>query len=306
MKKILYAIGAIYLMAMTSCQTTISDYKTEIDDAVRFYLASVELMARHIMEDSDDALIDELFAEFPSISEKSGFKSLLIKKKEEGNLYAQEMLGYYESLSINLSEPLSEETDSEAEKVWNFLETNSQVNFRFMLNVKEDTWNIVPKSEEDINMYMWRILLTKKQSEDDELQQIKKVIKTRIENQYSRNRYNNKEIMSSDFYSIFSKAEEKSISDIDCTDCDIIGWPDWNIWDCSQCCFAEIFSINVEVISKTNSIAHVILSYPENGEYLDIDFPMVFENGDWYVDDIQEVERKYSLKESAQEIVLGE
>lgn len=297
MKKILYAISAICLMTMTSCQTTISDCKTEIDDAVRFYLASVELMARHVMDDSDDVLIDELFAEFPSTNDKSGFKSLLIKKKEEGNLFAQEMLGYYEGLSINISEPVSEETESKEEKVWSIQEINSQVNFRFRLNVKEDTWNVVPKSEEDIDMYMWRILLTKKQSEDDELQQIKKAIKTRIKNQYS-NRYNNKEIMSGDFYSVFSKAQEKDESEV--------GWPDWNIWDCSQCCYAEIFSINVEVISKTNSIAHVILFYPENGKYLDIDFPMVYENGDWYVDDIQEVEEKYSLKESAQKIILGE
>ena len=297
MKRILYSIGVICLMAMTSCQVTISDYKTEIDDAVRFYLSATELMARHVMDDSDDVLIDELFAEFPSTSEKSGFKSLLIKKKEEGNLFAQEMLGYYEGLSINISEPVSEETESKEEKVLSIQEINSQVNFRFRLNVKEDTWNVVPKSEEDIDMYMWRILLTKKQSEGDEFQQIKEAIKTRIRNQYN-NPYNNNEIMSSDFYSIFSKAQEKDESEI--------GWPDWNIWDWSNGPYAEIFSVNVEIITKSNAIAHVILFYPENGKYLDIDFPMVYENGDWYVDDIQEVEEKYSLKEESKRILLGD
>lgn len=298
MKRILYSIGVICLMAMTSCQVTISDYKTEIDDAVRFYLSATELMAHHILEEGDEALFDELLAEFSLTNEEIDFKSLIKKKKKEGNLFAQEMLGYYENLSINLSEPICEETNSEIEKVWSFKEVNSQVNFLFTIKVKENMWNIVPKSEEDIEKYMLRILTgydNKRQEEVDELQQIKEAIKTRIINQYN-NRYNNNEIMSSDFYSIFSKAQQLDDSEV--------GWPDWNIWDLSNGPYAEIFSVNVEIITKSNAIAHVILFYPENGEFRDIDFPMVYEKGNWYVDDIQEVYEKYSLKELSKRILL--
>ena len=300
MKRILYSIGVICLMAMTSCQVTISDYKTEIDDAVRFYLSATELMVHHILEEGDEALFDELLAEFSLTNEDIDFKSLIKKKKKEGNLFAQEMLGYYENLSINLSEPICEETNSEIEKVWSFKEVNSQVNFLFTIKVKENMWNIVPKSEEDIEKYMLRILTgydNKTQEEGDELQQIKEAIKTRIRNQYN-NPYNNNEIMSSDFYSIFSKAQQLDDSEV--------GWPDWNIWDWSNGPYAEIFSVNVEIITKSNAIAHVILFYPENGEYRDIDFPMVYEKGNWYVDDIQEVYEKYSLKEESKRILLGD
>ena len=301
MKRILYSIGVICLMTITSCQTTVSDYKTEIEDAVRFYLSSVELMAHHILEEGDEALFDELLADFSSTSEETDFKSLIKKKKNEGNLFAHEMLGYYEDLSIILSEPKCEDTNTEIEKAWSFKEVNSQVNFLFTIKLKENIWNIVPKSEEDIERYMWRIILTgndnKTQEEGDELQQIKEAIKTRIRNQYN-NPYNNNEIMSSDFYSIFSKAQQLDDSEV--------GWPDWNIWDWSNGPYAEIFSVNVEIITKSNAIAHVILFYPENGEYRDIDFPMVYEKGHWYVDDIQEVYEKYSLKEESKRILLGD
>ena len=77
MKRILYSIGVICLMTITSCQTTVSDYKTEIEDAVRFYLSSVELMAHHILEEGDEALFDELLADFSSTSEETDFKSLI-------------------------------------------------------------------------------------------------------------------------------------------------------------------------------------------------------------------------------------
>ena len=170
----------------------------------------------------------------------------------------------------------------------------------FTIKVKDNMWNIVPKSEEDIEKYMLRILTgydNKTQEEGDELQQIKEAIKTRIRNQYN-SRYNNNEIMSSDFYSIFSKAQQLDDSEV--------GWPDWNIWDWSNGLYAEIFSVNVEIITKSNAIAHVILFYPENGEYRDINFPMVYEKGNWYVDDIQEVYEKYSLKEVAKRILLGD
>ena len=301
MKRILYSIGVICLMTITSCQTTVSDYKTEIEDAVRFYLSSVELMAHHILEEGDEALFDELLADFSSTSEETDFKSLIKKKKNEGNLFAHEMLGYYEDLSIILSEPICEDTNTEIEKAWSFKEVNSQVNFLFTIKLKENIWNIVPKSEEDIERYMWRIILTgndkRTHPEIDELQQIKETIKTRIRYQYNEHcQYNDNEIMSEEFYSVFNRAQLLDDSEI--------GWPDWDIWRCTNGLYAELHSINVEIISNTDAIAHIELFYPETGDqYCKVDMPMVYENGDWYVDDIIDITNSYSIKDIAQSIV---
>lgn len=307
MKKFIITIVTTCLLAMTSCETTISDYNTEIEDAVRTFLASTELRANYMLEDDAEEFVDDLYREFETSDDDTDFKSLLEKKANKGNRYADEMLKYYERLSIDLTKPVLKDSDMESKKKWSFQEKNSKISFEFTLHnyMWETMWEITPIDEEDIEKYMLRILTgydNKTQEEDDELQQIEEAIKTRIRNQYN-NRYNDNEIMSGDFYSVFSKAQEKYISDIDCTDCDIIGWPDWDIWECTNGPYAEIFSVDVEIITKSNAIAHVKLIYPENGEYRDIDFPMVYEKGNWYVDDIINITNSYSIKDMAQSIV---
>lgn len=122
-------------------------------------------------------------------------------------------------------------------------------------------------------------------------------IEDRIRNQYNEHcQYNDNEIMSEEFYSVFNRAQLLDDSEV--------GWPDWNIWRCTNGLYAELHSINVEIISNTDAIAHIELFYPETGDqYCKVDMPMVYENGDWYVDDIIDITNSYSIKDIAQSIV---
>ena len=162
MKKTLYTICFfICLATMTSCRPTISDYRTEIEDAVRFYIAASELLARHIIEDGDNLLVEECSDKFSLSQEKQAYKSILVEKKYEGNMYASEMLNYYNKASIQLTEPICEK-DSDEETVWSFQEINSQINFVF--SIDSNVWRFTA-NQEDLNNFSMRIL---SELDDDE------------------------------------------------------------------------------------------------------------------------------------------
>jgi hypothetical protein len=63
--------------------------------------------------------------------------------------------------------------------------------------------------------------------------------------------------------------------------------------------------VDVEIKSTNTAVAHVVLSYPEAGSFKKVDMPMVYENGNWFVDDIISYNgnEKFSLRESAEYIL---
>ena len=65
--------------------------------------------------------------------------------------------------------------------------------------------------------------------------------------------------------------------------------------------------MDVEIKSTNTAVAHVVLSYPETGSFTKVDMPMVYENGNWFVDDIISYENngKLSLRKSAEAVIMN-
>ena len=103
--------------------------------------------------------------------------------------------------------------------------------------------------------------------------------------------------MSDAFYTLFTAAQQADDSEI--------GWPDWDYWNCTNGPDANLSSVDVEIKSTNTAVAHVVLSYPEAGSFKKVDMPMVYENGNWFVDDIISYNgnEKFSLRDSAEYIL---
>jgi hypothetical protein len=76
---------------------------------------------------------------------------------------------------------------------------------------------------------------------------------------------------------------------------------DCNIWTFSQDYEGmEVLEVDVDVQSSTNAVVNIELSTVW-GEDIRIKMYMVYENEDWYVDDIYNLNRSLSVKQRALE-----
>ncbi len=305
-------------LILVSCASTPEDYQVQINDAVKFYLASSDLLIEYNQDDKAEEFYDAIIDEFNATeNEDEGFLRLLNEKVAEGNKYAKKVYFGYDKANILLSPYKLVE-----ENVWEFEELGSEIHFTFSITStsSKEEWTIKPNLK-DIEKYMWKKYLGEEAlqelrdlgmdvdsvfeatmneaGEDEELGRgdicedidDAECISIRIRNRY-KGLYSDKEIMSDAFYTLFTAAQQADDSEI--------GWPDWDYWNCTNGLYANLSSIDVELMTLTAAIAHVVLSY-EDGSSKKVDMPMVNEYGDWYVDDI--IDGKFSLRESAEYIL---
>jgi len=120
------------------------------------------------------------------------------------------------------------------------------------------------------------------------------IIINRIEQVY-KGQLTDQQIMSAQFYSVFHRAQEQSQ--------DETGWPDWDYWRCTQGDDPEMSITNVEVYEGDRATVSIDLKFPDY--IVKVELPMVYENDDWFVDDI--ITHKdgdtWSLKEVAQSLI---
>jgi len=120
------------------------------------------------------------------------------------------------------------------------------------------------------------------------------IIIDRIEQVY-KGQLTDQQIMSAQFYSVFHRAQEQSQ--------DETGWPDWDYWRCTQGDDPEMSITDVEIFDGDRAMVKINLTF-ENG-ITQVELPMVYENDDWFVDDI--ITHKdgdtWSLKEAAQSLI---
>lgn len=310
-------------LILVSCASTPEDYQVQINDAVKFYLASSDFLIEYNQDDKAEEFYDAIIDEFNATeNEDEGFKRLLNEKVAEGNKYAKKVYFGYDKANILLSPYKLVE-----ENVWEFEELGSEIHFTFSITStsSKEEWTIEPNLK-DIEKYMWKKYLGEEAlqelrdlgmdvdsvfeatmneaGEDEELGRgdicedidDAECISIRIKNRY-KGLYSDKEIMSDAFYTLFTAAQQADESEI--------GWPDWDYWNCTNGLDANLSSIDVELMTLTAAIAHVVLSYPEDGSSKKVDMPMVNEYGDWYVDDIISYKgnEKFSLRESAEYIL---
>ena len=310
-------------LILVSCASTPEDYQVQINDAVKFYLASSDFLIEYNQDDKAEEFYDAIIDEFNATeNEDEGFKRLLNEKVAEGNKYAKKVYFGYDKANILLSPYKLVE-----ENVWEFEELGSEIHFTFSITStsSKEEWTIEPNLK-DIEKYMWKKYLGEEAlqelrdlgmdvdsvfdatmneaGEDEELGRgdicedidDAECISIRIRNRY-KGLYSDKEIMSDAFYTLFTAAQQADESEI--------GWPDWDYWNCTNGLDANLSSIDVELMTLTAAIAHVVLSYPEDGSSKKVDMPMVNEYGDWYVDDIisYDDDGKFSLRESAEYIL---
>jgi hypothetical protein len=296
MKKILYAISAVYLMLMTSCSSVLSEYEEGIDDFVRFRLSILELFAHYPSDNESYDLVNEVITERQS---GQTYKSLLKEKKEKGNWSAKKMLIYYNSLSISLSKPIYDESNTEDLIRCDFIEENSGIPFYFIKDNVNNMYTIaIDASDYEEERYQERIINEYKEmkSQKTDPKYAKKYIEYRIRHQYA-GYYTDKKIMSQEFYYVLNKAFDLNdkVNEIGNTDYILLGY---NYWMFSQDGYRDVASIDVELESSTSAVAYVSLAHEyDETDIVKVKFPMVYENGDWFVDDIYEIEDRRSLKE---------
>ena len=311
-------------LILVSCASTPEDYQVQINDAVKFYLASSDFLIEYNQDDKAEEFYDAIIDEFNATeNEDEGFKRLLNEKVAEGNKYAKKVYFGYDKANILLSPYKLVE-----ENVWEFEELGSEIHFTFSITStsSKEEWTIEPNLK-DIEKYMWKKYLGEEAlqelrdlgmdvdsvfeatmneaNEDEELGRgdicddidDAEYISIRIKNRYN-GLYSDEEIMSEAFYALFTAAQQAA------QHADAM-WPDWDYWNCTQGADAILSSIDVELKTLATAIAHVVLSYPEDGSSTKVDMPMVNKNGDWYVDDIISYEgnEKFSLRESAEYIL---
>lgn len=296
MKKKLYAISAVCLMFMTSCSSVMSEYEEGIEDFVRFRLAILELLAHYPSDYESYDLLNEVITE-----KQSGqtYKSLLKEKKEKGNWSAKKMLIYYNSLSISLSKPIYDESNTKDLIRCDFTEENSGIPFYFIIDNVNNMYTIaIDASDYEEERYQERIINEYKEmkSQKTDPKYAKKYIEYRIRHQYA-GYYTDKKIMSQEFYHILNKAFDLNdkVNEIGDTDYILLGY---DYWMFSQDGYRDVASIDVELESSTSAVAFVSLAWEyDETNIVKVKFPMIYENGDWFVDDIYEIEDRSSLKE---------
>ena len=310
-------------LILVSCASTPEDYQVQINDAVKFYLASSDFLIEYNQDDKAEEFYDAIIDEFNATeNEDEGFKRLLNEKVAEGNKYAKKVYFGYDKANILLSPYKLVE-----ENVWEFEELGSEIHFTFSITStsSKEEWTIEPNLK-DIEKSMWKKYLGEEAlqelrdlgmdvdsvfeatmneaGEDEELGRgdicedidDAECISIQIRNRY-KGLYSDKEIMSDAFYTLFTAAQQADDSEI--------GWPDWDYWNCTNGLDANLSSVDVEIKSTNSAVAHVVLSYPEAGSFTKVDMPMVYENGNWFVDDIISYKgnEKFSLRESAEYIL---
>lgn len=272
-------------------------WTVEIEDS---YRAQIALGFDYLVYDKD--AVDELANQIDDAAEKQYDAHLLdenvakyklaLEQMAPNNAGAAELLQVYNSLEVKFSEWTKQE-DIEGFSVWTANEENTGIKVIFKNNSAME-WDL-ELDEETFVAYMEKVAThmgAKNAIDEDEIED---AISKRIEAQYE-DRMPDDKIMSKTFYSIFKKAQDADDSEL--------GWPDWDYWEWTQGAYAAISSIEVDVISEQNATAHIVLSYPERADehVTKLDMPMVFENNNWYVDDIIHYEddgSKYSLKKAA-------
>lgn len=293
----------------------INNYKTFVDDAVRYTLASANPQYAYInanieLQSKADQKINDIASSYDV--EQPSYKLALEKVSKEGNSfekkYAAGLLKIYNDLNISLT-PFKK--NDEKEYQWHFQEKNSRVNFTVSVGVLSycdaDIWDLerytdyletgvfknAPTSSNDESTTKMDI---KDISENIGANPAVELISSRIYAQYN-GLYTDSQIMSKSLYALFQEAQQADESEI--------GWPDWNYWNCTNGLDANLSSVDVELNSTATAIAHVVLSYTEIDSSKQVDMPMVYEDGNWYVDDIisYEDDGKLSLRQSAESII---
>ena len=150
MKKFLLA--GISCLLMMSCTSSPEDYQVQINDAVKFYLASCDLLIQYEEDVKAEEFFDTMLEELVTTTEDEGFKQLLTQKVAENNKYAKKVYYGYENANILLS-PYT----LVGENIWEFEELGTEVHFTFSITTKGSTefWEIKP-NEKDIEKYVWK------------------------------------------------------------------------------------------------------------------------------------------------------
>lgn len=333
---ILAILGVVGLFLMYKCTKSVSEgvnemhnpknYAISIKDFVRYTLAEAHPeFANYGYYDSElkiktNSKIRQL-ADKEDDPEKASYKIALETLSKNGTdfekRYAGNLLKTYNALKIDLT---PYKVDEEYDFKWHFTEKNSRVRFTVSLGLLSyydaDSWDLDRYTEyletgvfeaapdvsyikpEDDDSYIEpedEDLGRGDLCEDIDADPVRELIHARICDQYN-GWYTNDKIMSKAFYSVFQKAQQVDDSEV--------GWPDWDYWykyygDVK----AQLSSVMVDKETESSAIAHIALYYPErhNNECIFIDLPMVYENGNWFVDDIicYEDNTRHSLKETA-------
>lgn len=269
------------------------DYLVYDEDAVDELADAVEELAT---KQYDANLLEENVAQY----------KLALEQMAPNNAGAAELLQIYNSLDVNFSE-FVEQPKNDGFSVWTATEENTGIKVTFKNNSALE-WDL-ELDEETLVAYMTKVaekyvsqqqeeLGFGSETEDMDENPAVELIRSRISAQYD-GAYTDKQIMSNAFYTLFQKAQQTDESEI--------GWPDWDYWNCTNGLDANLSSVDVEIKSTNTAVAHVVLSYPETGSFTKVDMPMVYENGNWFVDDIISYENneKWSLRKSAESVIMN-
>lgn len=186
MKTVKVILSAIILsMCAISCDTPYTTlYEEEITDAVKYKISSLDYISAEMKDleetmtnpaaatyfnslgiDPYDMIVEEwiemgddveaLFLE-NDMTFREALASLANDDEEEYSEVCADILKRYNAIKIDLS-PYKLVTDRESAKSWTFKESNSGIEFIFVMELGQygDTWRVQP-TEESIDSYLGR------------------------------------------------------------------------------------------------------------------------------------------------------
>lgn len=295
-------------LILVSCASTPEDYQVQINDAVKFYLASSDLLIEYNQDDKAEEFYDAIIDEFNATeNEDEGFKRLLNEKVAEGNKYAKKVYFGYDKANILLSpyKPVEE-------NVWEFEELGSEIHFTFSITStsSKEEWTIEPNLK-DIEKYMWKKYLGEEAlqelrdlgmdvdsvfeatmneaSEDEE-------IKAVVCGAYSGKK-DDKDVMTDEFYTELQTAFKYSNLD---------DWARNGYWKYADGTTHDYEIVSVEHKDANYAVVYLEITTDRQVASREIALDMKYVNDEWRISDICGVEREeisYSVWDFATVIV---
>ena len=152
-----FILSIASLMFVSCGGVSPNDYKEEIDDAVKFYIALANTHADIVNNHSDseeyldelDQMHDEIIESYILEVENSNAYEIVLKKLRTNTnnpnykIYASSILEYYSKVNTSLTN-YKEIRSSKHNKIWNFTELNTGLEFIFDNNIDDNTYEVSP------------------------------------------------------------------------------------------------------------------------------------------------------------------
>jgi len=284
-KSILLGLISLFMISCGAIQDP-DNWNVEIEDAFKAQVAT-----RAAYDQFDEDVVDNFIDKLNNLADKidentfsidvAKYDSAFVKLSKKSGI-AESVYNRYQQINCDFSKFEKIEPDGNYQQ-WQATEKISGITVIFKINDLMD-WELI-LNEDELNEFVGG-----EQQVSNYLRSARIIIRNRVEQVYN-GELEDEDIMSIKFYYTFLQAQ---------TQCeDETGWPDWDYWRCTQGGEPKVSITNVEILDDSRAKVSIDLIFSDS--VTKVELPMVYENDDWFVDDIisHEDGKTYSLKKAA-------